>query len=274
MDLSLIVSHAVKEDMPAGDITTDSLDRPEYRGLAELKAKEDMVLSGQEAFVEVFKQMSPNSELTWHFNDGDLVLKGQIICSIQGNLIQVLKAERVALNFLGYLSGIATLTRCFVNEVKHTKTKILDTRKTIPMYRDLSKNAVKHGGGENHRMNLSDKVLIKENHIVIAGSLERALERIKMNHDGPIEIETKNVDEVKRAVELSPARIMLDNMDNETTKEALKFIPSSIESEASGNMTIERVKSVAELGVDFISVGALTHSAPTADVSLLFHWKE
>jgi len=267
-----MIKAALNEDMPTGDITTESLAvRPQYSE-AILKAKADIVLSGSTVFEQTIHFLEPSSKLKWLFEEGDFVFKGQNICSIDGDLIQILKAERVALNFLGRLSGIATLTRHFVKAVEGTKTKILDTRKTTPLYRDLEKKAVFHGGGINHRFNLSEAILIKDNHISLVGGITKAVERIRRHCDLAIEVEASNLDQITECVLLNVQRILLDNMTNDLLKQALKLIPTHIQTEASGNMTLDRVKSVAELGVDYISVGALTHSAPTADVSLLFDW--
>ena len=167
---------------------------------------------------------------------------------------------------------MATLTRQYVKAVESTKTKILNTRKTTPLYRELEKRAVVHGGGTNHRFNLSDAIMIKDNHISIVGGITKAVERIRRHCDLAVEVEASTLEQIKECVSLNVERILLDNMNNELLKESLKLIPSHIKTEASGNMTLERVRSVAELGVDFISVGALTHSAPTADISLLFDW--
>lgn len=267
-----LVKSALKEDMPAGDVTTESLAMKPKAGEATLKAKEDLVLSGANAFEETMLFLEPHAKVKWHFNEGDLIYKGQNICSIDGDLIQILKAERVALNFLGRLSGIATLTRKFAKEVEGTSTKILDTRKTTPLLRDLEKRAVQHGGGYNHRFNLSEAVLLKDNHISLMGGITAAVERLRQHCQLPVEVEASDLEQVRECVSLNVERILLDNMNNEMLAMALEIIPNHIKSEASGNMTLNRVRSVAQLGVDFISVGALTHSAPTADVSLLFDW--
>lgn len=263
---------AFEEDLPAGDLTTDSIFTAPKHGRARLVAKDDLVLSHKALFEQAVRFLEPEAKFKWEFSDGDFVLEKQTLCVIEGDLVRILKAERVALNFLGHLCGVATLTRCFVNQVKHTSCKILDTRKTLPLYRALEKMAVRHGGGENHRMNLSDAVLIKENHIRAAGSIRDAVYRVRTQIKVPIEVEVTNLDEVRTAVELKVNRLLLDNMSNEEMAEALKLIPASIATEASGNMSLDRVRSVAELGVDYISVGALTHSAPNADLSLLFEW--
>ncbi len=263
---------AFQEDLPNGDLTTDTLFSEGKLGRARLVAKEDLVLSHRNLFERAMLYMCPDATFKWEFSDGDFILNKQTMCVIQGDLIKILKAERVSLNFLGHLCGIATLTRCFVNQVKHTNTKILDTRKTMPLYRDLEKAAVVNGGGQNHRMNLSDAILIKENHVRAAGSLRSAINKVKAETKSPIEVEVTDLEEVKTAVTLKVARLLLDNMTNEQMADALKIIPATVKTEASGNMKLDRVKSVAELGVDFISVGAITHSAPTADLSLLFEW--
>lgn len=267
-----LIAQAYAEDMPFGDLTTDSLGLGQKKGRAKLLAKEDLVLSGRQLFQDCVHHIDKEAELQWQFKDGDLVLDQQTVCWIKGDLLKLLKAERVALNFMGRLSGIATLTRCFVQETRGTKCKILDTRKTTPLLRELEKYAVVCGGGVNHRMNLSDAVLIKENHIRAAGSLAKAVNLIRKNHSGPIEVECRTLDEVDMAVAERAARILLDNMSTEEMRQARARIPAFIQVEASGNMTVPRIKEVAELGVDFISVGALTHSAPCADLSLLFEW--
>jgi nicotinate-nucleotide pyrophosphorylase (carboxylating) len=272
MTTAELIRAALKEDMPKGDITTESLAVKPREGEAVLKAKSDIVLSGSPVFEQAIQVLEPNARLKWLFEEGDFIYQGQNICSIEGNLIQILKAERVALNFLGKLSGIATHTRKFVKAIEGTRTRILDTRKTTPLYRELEKKAVTHGGGLNHRFNLSDAVLVKDNHISLAGGITNAVERIRNNCDFKIEVEASNLEQVKECVALNIDRILLDNMNNELLAEVLKHIPPHIKTEASGNMSLERVKSVADLNVDFISVGALTHSAPNADISLLFDW--
>jgi nicotinate-nucleotide pyrophosphorylase (carboxylating) len=270
LDLDDLIEKAIKEDMPQGDATTEALGLKEKTGRARLVAKEDLVLSGTDLFQRAMEKLDPSIEIKWLFRDGDFVLRGQGVASLYGNQVQMLKAERIALNFLGRLSGIATLTRCFVKEIEHTRCQLLDTRKTTPLYRALEKRAVVHGGGHNHRMNLSDAILIKENHQAMVGGLQAAVEKVRKFTKSPIEVEVRTLDEVKLAVKLGVERILLDNMNDEMLEMAVKLVPSSIKTEASGNMTLDRVRRVAEIGVDFISVGALTHSAPCADLSLLF----
>ena len=267
-----LIKAALKEDMPAGDVTTESMAMKPRYGEALLKAKEDLVLSGANAFEETMLYLDPQVKVKWQFSEGDLIYKGQNICSIEGDLMQILKAERVSLNFLGRLSGIATLTRRFVKEIEGSRTRILDTRKTTPLLRHLEKRAVQHGGGTNHRFNLSEAVLIKDNHITLMGGITKAVNRLRQHCQLPVEVEASTIDQVRESVSLNIQRILLDNMTNEMMTSALKLIPKEIQTEASGNMNLTRVKSVAELGLDFISVGALTHSASCADVSLLFDW--
>ncbi len=281
MKLAELIRAALNEDMPRGDLTTDCLGFAPRFGQARLIAKQDLILSGTAAFEQTIETLEPMSKVQWHFREGDRVLNRQIICHVTGDLIQVLKAERVALNFVGHLSGIASLTGQFVEQVSHTNTKILDTRKTLPGYRDLEKKAVAHGGGMNHRYNLSDAILVKDNHIMVAGGLRKAVERIRMNTQEKIEIECSSLEDVNEAIQLEVDRILLDNMDNNALYEAVRLVKSfesrttkRLFTEASGNMSLSRVKSVAEIGVDYISVGALTHSAPTADISLLFDWQQ
>lgn len=274
--LTELVQNALNEDLPLGDLTTDFLGKENILGEGKVLAKEDLVLSGCEVFECVLKQFD-NLQITWFFRDGDFVLNGQIICRVHGNLMNLLKAERTALNFLGHMSGIATLTRCFVKAVQGTKTSILDTRKTLPGLREIEKLAVRHGGGINHRFSLSDQIMIKDNHIQLCGGISKAVHALRAQHaQGDkvrMTVEAQTLAEVSEAVALSVNRILLDNMSIQQLREAVAIIPSEIETEASGNMTLERVREVALTGVQFISVGALTHSAPQADISLKFEWK-
>jgi nicotinate-nucleotide pyrophosphorylase (carboxylating) len=273
LELLELIKLSYLEDIPNKDITTTNLNIEEKIGKAQLVAKEDFIFSGKEIFTECLKYMDSNIQLKWYFDDGDLVYKDQTITALQGDFIQLIQAERVALNFASHLSGIATMAHCFVKEVEHTKCKILDTRKTTPLLRDLEKQAVAHGGGTNHRRDLSDAIMLKENHIRMAGGIVKAVNNIRRNSSQPIEVETTNLTEIKEACALDIQTIMLDNMDNQTMAQAIKIIPPHIETEASGNMSVDRVKSVAELGVNYISVGSMTHSAPVADMSLLFNYK-
>jgi nicotinate-nucleotide pyrophosphorylase (carboxylating) len=270
VDLESLVSAALNEDLPSGDITTDALHLGLQVGRARLIAKEDLVVSGVEPFNAVLKKVNPAIEILWQFEPGAFVWRGQTLATIKGPLADLLKAERTALNFMGHLCGIATLTRCFVEQVEHTGCVILDTRKTLPGWRQLEKTAVRHGGGRNHRSSLSEKVLLKDNHLQAVGGVRAAVERVRAQTKEPIEVECDNLADIETAVALKVHWILLDNFSDEDLKKAVSLIPKSIKKEASGNMSLERVKKVAEMGVDAISVGALTHSAPAADVSLEF----
>lgn len=272
MNLNQLIREAYQEDIPHGDVTTENLGLKDKMGDARLVAKEDLVLAGRDLFEACVKYCDPQAQIKWQFADGDLALNQQNVCWIKGDLLLLLKAERTALNFLGRLSGIATLTRCFVQATRGTSCRILDTRKTTPLLRELEKAAVRAGGGTNHRMNLSDAILIKENHIRAVGGLVKAVRAVRQTSRASIEVECSTLAEVELAVQEQVQRILLDNMDTPTLKAARARIPANIEVEASGNMTLERIPEVAAVGVDYISVGALTHSAPCADFSLLFEW--
>ncbi len=273
MKTSELIKYAFIEDIPDQDCTTESLAVKSYPGSAKLIAKSDLVLSGRKLFEECIQYLEPHVQIKWLFEDGQVVLATQTICTLKGNLVEIIKAERVALNFLGRLSGIATLTKRFANEVRGTNTKILDTRKTTPLLRELEKKAVVDGGGVNHRRDLSEQVMIKENHVRLAQTLDQAIDQVRSQTKKFMTVEAHTLDDVKVCCEKRVNRILLDNMDIDTLKEALKIIPDDIETEASGNMALDRVKSVAETGVNYISVGALTHSAPVADISMIFDWK-
>lgn len=274
MKLEELIQAAYQEDMPHGDVTTDSLKLGQRPGRAKLVAKQDLIFSGTEAFEKSILFLEPQAQLRWHFQDGAEVLKGQIVCTLQGDLLQILKAERTALNFAMHFSGIATLTRAFVKQASGSKTKILDTRKTLPGYREHEKRAVVHGGGSGYRMDLSSAIMLKDNHIAVMGGIAQAVAETRKNSDLPIEVEAGTLDDVKECVKADVQIILLDNMTTEQMEAALALIPPHIHTEASGNMSLDRIQEVAGIGVDFISVGALTHSAPAADLSLKFLWDE
>ncbi len=284
-----LVSSALKEDLGQGDITTDGLGLTKKMGKAKLIAKQDLIISGRDFFSIAVNTLSPETLLHWHFKDGNAVLKGQNVCTIEGNLVPLLKSERVGLNFLQKFSGIATLTSQFVAASRKkpwtvsffnaltsdssTYTQILDTRKTTPLYRTYERQAVRNGGGRNHRFNLNDAILIKDNHIVLSGGISNAVNSIRESlPEHKIEVEASSLEQVLECVHLKVDRILLDNMSNQELINSLRVIPNSIETEASGNMSIERVKEIADYGLTYISVGAITHSAPVADLSLQFHW--
>lgn len=268
-----LILEALKEDMPQGDITTDSLSLEGKVGTARLIAKSNLILSGSPFFEQTFKAVSDQCKIIWHFKDSEFVAQNEIIAQIAGPLDALLKAERTALNFLGHLSGIATQTFKFVEKVKGTECKITDTRKTTPGMRLYEKTAVKDGGGVNHRLNLSEFALIKENHIRASGSITHAVELVRHKHPNTfIEVEVTNLNELDEALAAKPQRIMLDNMKPDEIIKAVATVNKKCQLEASGNMTLDKVAEVAKLGVDFISVGAITHSAPVADLSLLFEY--
>ncbi|MDO9528234.1 MAG: carboxylating nicotinate-nucleotide diphosphorylase [Syntrophales bacterium] len=265
-----LIQSALKEDIGSGDVTTSAVLSGREVGNARVVAKEDMVVAGIGIFKEVFLFSEEEVEFTDRVEDGELVKTGDVLTEMSGNLGNILTAERVALNFLQRMCGIATLTRRYVDEIRGTGAKILDTRKTTPGLRVLEKYAVMIGGGFNHRFGLYDGILIKDNHIDAAGGIIAAVEMVNKGvpHTLKIEIEVKNLREVEEALSAGVDVIMLDNMEVEEMKKAVSFIKGRVLVEASGNITLSNVKKIAETGVDFISIGALTHSAPSSDISL------
>lgn len=265
-----VVDNALREDIGPGDITTDFLIPSDKNVRAYIKAKENGIICGLDVAEVVFKKLDVNINWDPKFEDGFKINAGDIIANIEGSYRAILTGERTALNFLQRLSGISTKTNQFVEAVKHTETQILDTRKTVPGLRLLDKYAVRMGGGTSHRAGLYDMVMVKDNHIKIAGGITKAVNKLKENIDGKIkiEVETSILDEAREALNSGVDIIMLDNMSTETIHEAVKLINGKVMVEASGNMTLERVKEVAETGVDFISVGELTHSVKALDLAL------
>lgn len=264
------IINALREDITSEDVTTNAIMPESKRGIAELICKQDGVLCGIDVFRRTFEILDNTSEFRTNFKDGDEVKKGEIIGILEGDIKAILSGERTALNYMQRMCGIATITREMVKELEGTKTKLLDTRKTTPNMRPFEKYAVKIGGGYNHRYNLSDGVLIKDNHIGAAGSIKKAVEMAKEYAPfvRKIEVETENIDMVKEALQAGADIIMLDNMDNETMKLAVEIIGKKAITECSGNVTKERLKSIAQTGVDYVSCGALTHSAAIMDISL------
>lgn len=265
-----LIEYAFREDIGTGDVTTNSIIPGDLTAKASMTAKTSGVIAGLDIAEYVFRLLDEN--ITWEplVADGDRVEKGQLILNIKGSFRALLTGERTALNFLQRMSGIATETARYVDALKNTHTEILDTRKTVPGLRLLDKYAVKTGGGTNHRIGLYDMVLIKDNHIKVAGGIKKAVEQVRKTAgtDIKIEVETTNLEEVQEALEMKVDMIMLDNMTNQMMSEAVKMINGKAKVEASGNMTLERVKEVAETGVDFISIGALTHSVKAMDISM------
>lgn len=270
IQIDRIIDLALDEDIQSGDITTEAIINKSQNADAFIKAKENGVIAGLPIAEKVFRKLDP--DLIWNplVNDGDKIKSSEILVKFSGNYSALLTAERTALNFLQRMSGIATQTNLFVSAIKDSKTKILDTRKTIPGHRLLDKYAVKMGGGTNHRIGLYDLVMIKDNHIKVAGNITNAVEQIRRKYGNKfrVEIETTNLDEVNEALKCNADIIMLDNMTNEAMNDAVKLINGRAQTEASGNMTIERIKSTAEIGVDFISIGMLTHSVKALDISM------
>ncbi|MBW3533844.1 MAG: carboxylating nicotinate-nucleotide diphosphorylase [Gemmatimonadetes bacterium] len=272
--LGTLVRLALAEDVGAGDWTTLWTVSEARLVRAVVVAKQDLIVAGTAAAVAVFDAVDPELAVEVAVADGQRAAAGDVLLRLAGGARPILTAERTALNFLGHLCGVATLTRRFADAVRGTGARIVDTRKTTPGWRTLEKAAVRAGGGTNHRMGLHDMVLVKENHIEAAGGLEAAVERVReANDDGlPVEVEVRTLEELERALELGLDRVLLDNMDVPTLREAVaragRVGQGRPRLEASGNVTLDTVRAVAETGVDLISVGALTHSAPGADLSL------
>jgi nicotinate-nucleotide pyrophosphorylase (carboxylating) len=261
---------ALEEDINSEDVTTNAV-MPEYRkGQVELLCKEDGIIAGLKIFERVFTLLDENTKVSFKVNDGDEVKKGQLLAIVTGDVRVLLSGERTALNYLQRLSGIATYTRNVTKLLEGTKTKLLDTRKTTPGMRIFEKYAVRIGGGHNHRYNLSDGVLLKDNHIDAAGGVKEAIEmaRAYAPFVRKIEVETENLDMVREAVEAGADIIMLDNMTTDEMEEAIRIIDGRAQTECSGNITKDNIATITRLGVDFVSSGALTHSAPILDVSL------
>jgi nicotinate-nucleotide pyrophosphorylase (carboxylating) len=260
---------ALSEDVGSGDATTDRIVPPGANACARIIAKQDGVVSGVEIAKAVFLYLDSHMKFDAAVSDGTGVLRGQILIELSGSGRAILTGERTALNFVGRMSGIATLTRQFVDAVSGTNVVILDTRKTVPGLRSIDKLAVRHGGAQNHRHGLYDMVLIKNNHIDVAGSLNEAVRRVRESGtDLEIEVEARTISELQHALEIGINRILLDNMTIDTLHQAVRLSGGRAKLEASGNVTLANVREIAETGVDFISVGALTHSAKAFDVSL------
>ena len=265
-----IIQNALREDIGTGDITTLSTVNSRKKGRALAVAKDDFIVAGMDIFEETFKSVDQNIEVKKLNKDGYPAKKGDILAEVSGSLSGILHAERVSLNLLQRMCGIATLTSQYVKAVRGTKAKILDTRKTAPGLRVLDKLAVKLGGGTNHRIGLYDGVLIKDNHIEAAGSITAAVKAVRKNlsRSMRIEVETKNIPEVREALSCGVEIIMLDNMTIPVMKKAVALVAGRALLEASGNVSLQNVADIAAIGVDFISVGALTHSVKAADISL------
>ena len=265
-----LILSALKEDITSEDITTNSVMREYKLGEVELICKQDGVIAGLDVFKRVFELLDSETKITFFCKDGDEVKNGEKIGIVRGDIRVLLSGERTALNFLQRMSGIATYTRSIVNLLNGSKTKLLDTRKTTPNMRVFEKYAVKVGGGCNHRYNLSDGILLKDNHIGAAGGVRQAvmMAREYAPFVRKVEVEVENLDMLKEAIDAGADIIMLDNMSVEDMKEAVRLTAGKAETECSGNVTKENVEKLIEIGVDYISSGALTHSSPILDLSL------
>ena len=265
-----LILHALKEDIPSEDITTNAVISENKRGQVQLLCKQDGVIAGLEVFKRVFQLLDDTTEMKALFKDGDEVKSGDLLAIVTASVRALLTGERTALNFLQRMSGIATHTRKLVNILEGTKTRLLDTRKTTPNMRIFEKYSVKVGGGTNHRFSLSDGVLLKDNHIAAAGGVKEAVRLAKeyVPFVCKIEVEVENREMLEDALEAGADIIMLDNMDIEAMKEAIQIINGRAESECSGNVTKEDLMALTQIGVDYISCGAVTHSSAILDLSM------
>ncbi|MCX8083404.1 MAG: carboxylating nicotinate-nucleotide diphosphorylase [Calditerrivibrio sp.] len=268
--LDKLIDLALEEDIGVGDISTSTLDEYFGYGVFDYKAKENFILCGIDVAKRVFNRLDPDIKVTFNYKDGTYLKKGDIFGTIEGKVSSILKGERVSLNFLQRLSGIATNTRRFIDELKDTNIKIIDTRKTLPGHRILEKYAVRTGGGFNHRFGLFDGVMLKDNHIDALGGITKAIAIIRENIPITIkiEVETRTLDEVKEAVKAGADIIMLDNFDIDNINEASKIICGRAKIEVSGGVNIDNIKLYRNLPIDYISIGALTHQARSVDINL------
>ena len=270
MQADQLIRMALQEDITSEDVSTNAVMPTATRGTVDLIAKEDGVVAGLEIYARVFKILDEKTEIELHCKDGDEVKKGELMATVTGDIRVLLSGERVALNYLQRMSGIATYTRQVAKLLEGSNVTLLDTRKTTPNCRVFEKYAVRVGGGHNHRYNLSDGVLLKDNHIGAAGSVAKAVRMAKAYAPfvRKIEVEVENLDMVREAVEAGADIIMLDNMTPEVMKQAVELIDGRAQTECSGNITKENIQKIREIGVDFVSSGALTHSAPILDISM------
>lgn len=270
MQADQLIRMALQEDITSEDVSTNAVMPTATKGTVDLIAKEDGVVAGLEIYARVFTILDEKTEIDLHCKDGDEVKKGELMATVTGDIRVLLSGERVALNYLQRMSGIATYTRQVAKLLEGSNVTLLDTRKTTPNCRVFEKYAVRVGGGHNHRYNLSDGVLLKDNHIGAAGSVAKAVKMAKAYAPfvRKIEIEVETLDQVKEAVETGADIIMLDNMTPEVMKQAVELIDGRAQTECSGNITKENIQKIREIGVDFVSSGALTHSAPILDISM------
>jgi nicotinate-nucleotide pyrophosphorylase (carboxylating) len=265
-----IIEQALLEDIGTGDITSESIVPYDLKAKGIIKTSEEGVVAGLDIAYLIFKKLDSEIIFQEKIKDGTKVTRGKVLAEISGYARTILKGERVALNFLQRMSGIATITSKFCQQVKDFPVRIFDTRKTTPGLRILEKYAVRMGGGHNHRFGLYDAVLIKDNHIVVAGGIKSAVNSVRkqISHTVKIEVEAENLSQLQEALKVQVDTIMLDNMDLETMKEAVKMVKGEALIEASGGITLEKVREIARTGVDLISVGALTHSVKSLDISM------
>lgn len=270
LNVDPLIESALKEDITSEDVSTNCVMPHPQKGVVDLIAKEDGIICGLQVYERCFTLLDPNTEVEFSVQDGDTVKDGELMARVYGDIRVLLCGERTALNYLQRMSGIATYTHASAALLAGTKTKLLDTRKTTPNNRIFEKYAVRTGGGSNHRYNLSDGVLLKDNHIGAAGGVANAVRMAKEYAPfvRKIEVEVETLDQVKEAVEAGADIIMLDNMEHSVMEEAMKIIDHRAEVEVSGNVTKEKIRSLTDLGVDYISSGALTHSAPILDISM------
>ena len=270
MQADQLIRMALQEDITSEDVSTNAVMPTATKGTGELIAKEDGVIAGLDIYARVFTILDEKTEIDFYCKDGDEVKKGELMATVTGDIRVLLSGERVALNYLQRMSGIATYTRQVAKLLEGSKVTLLDTRKTTPNCRVFEKYAVRVGGGCNHRYNLSDGVLLKDNHIGAAGSVTKAIQMAKAYAPfvRKIEIEVETLEQVKEAVEAGADIIMLDNMTPEVMKQAVELIDGRAQTECSGNITKENIQKIREIGVDFVSSGALTHSAPILDISM------
>ena len=265
-----LILMALKEDISSEDVSTNSVVKENTPGTAQLLCKEDGIIAGLDVFCRVFSLLDDTSSVERYVSDGDEVKKGQLIAVVKGDVRAILSGERTALNFLQRMSGIATYTHSMAKVLEGTATKLLDTRKTTPNMRIFEKYAVRVGGGFNHRYNLSDGVMLKDNHINAAGGVKQAVAMAKEYAPfvRKIEVEVENLDMLQEALDAGADIIMLDNMSDDDMRRAVDMVKGRAETECSGNVTIENIRRLTDIGVDYISSGALTHSAPILDLSL------
>ena len=270
MQADQLIRMALQEDITSEDVSTNAVMPTATKGTVDLIAKEDGVIAGLDIYARVFTILDEKTEIDFHCKDGDEVKKGELMATVTGDIRVLLSGERVALNYLQRMSGIATYTRQVAKLLEGSKVTLLDTRKTTPNCRVFEKYAVRVGGGCNHRYNLSDGVLLKDNHIGAAGSVTKAIQMAKAYAPfvRKIEIEVETLEQVKEAVDAGADIIMLDNMTPDMMKEAVQLIDGRAQTECSGNITKENIAKICEIGVDFVSSGALTHSAPILDISM------